>query len=36
MCVMSLVFCGVVFASFLVLEQGTSEGKHEVLKREAD
>ena len=34
--VKSLVSCGGAFAFFLALEQGTSEGRHEVLKREAD
>ena len=32
----SLVFSGGASASFLALEQGTSGGRHEVLKREAD
>ena len=32
----SLVFSGGASASFLALEQETSGGRHEVLKREAD
>ena len=32
----SLVFSGGASASFLALEQETSGGRHEVLKRDAD